>query len=104
METAVDCRYVGQSHELTVPVVDDFHAEHARRNGYAKPDTEVEVVALRARATSPAPLEITDLDAPARGDVRGPAVVSEPDCTVYVPSGWSADVGALGTWILARDR
>ena len=52
IETALDCRYVGQSHELTVPSVEEFHAEHARRNGYAKPDTAVEVVALRARATS----------------------------------------------------
>ena len=34
--------------------------------------------------------------------VRGPAVVSETDCTVYVPAGWRADVGPLGTWILRR--
>jgi len=103
VETALDCRYVGQSHELTVAAVDDFHAEHARRNGYAKLDTEVEVVALRARATSPAPMSITDFEAPARDAVRGPAVVSEADCTVYVPRGWHADVGPLGTWILRRE-
>ena len=35
--TAFDCRYAGQSHELTVPSVDDFPAEHRRRNGYARP-------------------------------------------------------------------
>jgi N-methylhydantoinase A/oxoprolinase/acetone carboxylase beta subunit len=104
VETALDCRYVGQSHEITVPSVDEFHAEHARRNGYAKPETQVEVIALRARATSPAPLAIADLAAPARGDVRGPEVVSESDCTVYVPAGWRTEDGALGTWILQRER
>src|SRR6185369_10248403 len=32
VETALDCRYVGQSHELTVPTIHEFHAEHERRN------------------------------------------------------------------------
>jgi N-methylhydantoinase A/oxoprolinase/acetone carboxylase beta subunit len=104
VEAALDCRYVGQSHEITVPSVDEFHAEHARRNGYAKPETDIEIVALRARATSAAPLAITDLAAPARESVRGSAVVSEPDCTVFVPAGWRADVGPLGTWILRREH
>ena len=53
VETAVDCRYRGQSHELTVPSVGEFHDEHRRRNGYARPDEPVEVVALRAVATRP---------------------------------------------------
>ena len=37
IETFVDCRYVGQSHEVTVPRPADFPAEHERRNGYARP-------------------------------------------------------------------
>src|SRR5205085_11359844 len=45
--TSVDCRYAGQSHELTVPSPDDFPAEHRRRNGYARPGAPVEVVAVR---------------------------------------------------------
>ena len=53
VELALDCRYAGQSHELTVPDVADFHAEHRRRNGYARPDDPVEVVALRAVAARP---------------------------------------------------
>ena len=69
-----------------------------------KPDTEIEVVALRVRATSPAPLSIADLAAPTREAERGEAVVSEADCTVYLPSGWRADVGPLGTWILQREE
>jgi len=34
VEVAVDCRYAGQSHELTVPAIGAFAAEHARRNGF----------------------------------------------------------------------
>ena len=34
VEIGLDCRYAGQSHELTVPGVADFEAEHARRNGF----------------------------------------------------------------------
>ena len=38
VETSVDCRYRGQSHELSVPAVAEFAAEHRRRNGYAMAD------------------------------------------------------------------
>jgi 5-oxoprolinase (ATP-hydrolysing) len=102
VETAVDCRYVGQSHELTVPTVDAFAAEHQRRNGYERRDTPVEIVALRARATSNSPLAVGDLPPPDRVEVTGPAVVAEADCTVYVPDGWRAEPGPLGAWILRR--
>ena len=44
--SAVDARYAGQSHELTVASVADFPDEHERRNGYALPDTPIEVVTL----------------------------------------------------------
>src|SRR5207237_7440404 len=50
VEVAVDCRYAGQSHELTLPDVASFPAEHRRRNGHARDETPVEVVALRATA------------------------------------------------------
>ena len=55
VETFLDCRYAGQSHELTVAEIDEFPAEHARRNGYARPGIPIEVVALRARAAVPRP-------------------------------------------------
>ena len=58
VETFVDCRYVGQSHEVTVPRPADFPAEHERRNGYARPGAPIEVVAIRARASRAAPLTI----------------------------------------------
>ncbi len=64
VETAVDCRYRGQSHELTVPDVASFHEAHERQNGYARPDHPVEVVALRATVTGSAPVEFDALPAP----------------------------------------
>jgi len=100
--TALDCRYRGQSHELTVPTVPDFAAEHRRRNGYARPGAPVEVVALRARARAGNPLSIDDLPVPARRPAAGPCVLAEPDCTVWVPEGWTADVTATGSWVLTR--
>lgn len=98
----LDCRYAGQSHELLVADVDDFPMVHAQRNGYARPGVDVEVVALRARVSSPAPLAVTELPAPERVSVRGPAVVAEPDCTTWVPDGWAAEPGPAGAWILER--
>src|SRR5690606_33264182 len=85
VETAVDCRYRGQSHEITVPAVEEFHAEHRRRNGYERPGAPVEVVAVRASATRPPEVLLDDLPSGDRIDrpVRGPAVIAEPDCTVW---------------------
>ncbi len=102
VETFVDCRYAGQSHELSVRVPDEFPAEHARRNGYARDGAPIEVVALRARATRRAPLTVADLPPPARARVTGPRVVAEPDCTVWVPDGWVAEPGPTGAWVLTR--
>lgn len=102
VERLVDCRYAGQSHELTVAGPDEFPAEHERRNGFARPGAPVEIVALRVRARRPAPLSPADLPPVARSEVRGPAVVAEPDCTVWVPDGWRAEPGPLGAWMLTR--
>ena len=104
--TAVDCRYAGQSHELTVPELADFHAEHERRNGFARPDAPVEVVAVRATATRPPVLAVTDLAVPEhrRGfaPVTGPRVITEPDCTIWLADGWRAELGAAGALVLRR--
>ena len=101
--TSVDCRYQGQSHELTVPTVADFAAEHHRRNGYARPGAPVEVIAVRARARVPSPVAVGDLPAPpTREPATGPCVLAEPDCTVWVPDGWSAEVAEGGSWVISR--
>src|SRR5262249_23413691 len=76
VETVVDCRYVGQSHELTVPTPDDFPAAHERRNGHARPGAPVEVVAVRARASLQSPTRMTDLPDVERARVVGPVVVA----------------------------
>ncbi|MBN2624531.1 MAG: hydantoinase/oxoprolinase family protein, partial [Acidimicrobiales bacterium] len=103
--TALDCRYRGQSHELTVPDLAAFHDEHRRRNGYARTGDPVEVVALRAAATRPPVVAGDDLPAPERlpaGPVRGPAVIAEADCTVWVADGWEAQPGEAGALVLRR--
>ncbi|MEX2659825.1 MAG: hydantoinase/oxoprolinase family protein [Acidimicrobiales bacterium] len=105
VETSLDCRYAGQSHELTVADLESFPEAHLARNGYQRPGAPIEVVALRARATTAAPLEVTDLPAPpARQAVAGPAVVAEPDCTIWVADGWRADPGPAGALLLTRGR
>lgn len=103
VEVALDCRYSGQSHELTVPSVGEFHAEHRRRNGYDRPDAPVEVVAVRARATGP-PLVGAHTLGPSgeRRPAVGPRALAEEGCTVWLPEGWRAEVGGGGSWILTR--
>jgi hypothetical protein len=32
----------------------------------------------------------------------GPAVVAEPDCTIWIPAGWRADPGRAGALMLTR--
>jgi N-methylhydantoinase A/oxoprolinase/acetone carboxylase beta subunit len=101
--TSYDCRYDGQSYELTVATVESFHEEHERRNGYAMPSTPVEVVAVRASAQIASPVDIASLPkADREGPVTGPASVAEPDCTVWVGRGWTANADASGAWILTR--
>jgi len=100
--TAVDCRYEGQSHEITVARPDDFHEAHRLRNGFARPDAPVEVIALRATATLPAPLGPADLPALPRAGAVGPVTVAEPDCTIWVPEGWRAEPGEAGALVLRR--
>jgi N-methylhydantoinase A/oxoprolinase/acetone carboxylase beta subunit len=102
VETFVDCRYAGQSHELTVPRPGAFAAEHARRNGFARAGAPIEVVALRARASRAAGLDIADLPSVSRATVHGPGLASEADCTTWVPDGWVARPGALGAWVIER--
>ena len=103
VETALDCRYAGQSHELRVADVDGFPEEHRRRNGYVPEDAPIEVVALRARAWTAPRLAIGDLPPiSTRRPATGPRTVAEPDCTVWVPDGWRAEVADDGSWVITR--
>ena len=102
VEQLVDCRYGGQSHELSVPEVAAFPHEHERRNGYARPGAPIEVVALRATARLPAPLDVADLPEPDRPRGTGPVSLVEPDTTVWLPEGWRAEAGEAGALRLVR--
>jgi N-methylhydantoinase A/oxoprolinase/acetone carboxylase beta subunit len=105
VDTAIDCRYRGQSHELTVTDADAFAEEHRRRNGYARPGEPVEVIAVRAVATRPPAVDPGDLPDPAAridAPVEGPAVIAEPDCTIWVADGWVARPGEAGALVLRR--
>jgi N-methylhydantoinase A/oxoprolinase/acetone carboxylase beta subunit len=55
----VDMRYRGQSYELEVALaphfIEDFHASHRRTFGHSSPDSAVEVVNLRLRASASGP-------------------------------------------------
>ncbi len=103
IELLADCRYRGQSHELTVPSPSEFHAEHRRRNGFDRPDAAVQVTAVRARAVEAAPLDAGDLPTVERpSSAVGPEVLAEPDCTVFLPEGWRADLHDSGAWIMER--
>jgi N-methylhydantoinase A/oxoprolinase/acetone carboxylase beta subunit len=102
VEVGFDGRYAGQSHELRVARLADFDAEHERRNGYARPGTPVEVVAVRATARLASPVDPATWASTARAPVVGPAVVAEPDCTIWVPDGWRGTPGAAGALVLTK--
>ncbi len=103
LELALDCRYAGQSYELTVPTVKAFPAEHERRNGYVRPDHPIEIVALRATALGRAPASVTALAELRREEGVGPRVIAEDDCTIWLPAGWSAEQGVAGALVLRRE-
>jgi N-methylhydantoinase A/oxoprolinase/acetone carboxylase beta subunit len=102
LDATFDCRYAGQSHELNVRSSLRFHREHRLRNGYERRDHPVEVVAVRARAWVESPVQMADLPTPERSGAVGPAVIAEPDCTIWVPGGWVAEPGAAGALVLRR--
>jgi N-methylhydantoinase A/oxoprolinase/acetone carboxylase beta subunit len=100
--TALDCRYAGQSHELTVARLEEFHDAHARRNGYGRPESPVEVITLRATARRAPAVAIHELPTPRRVGGDGPTYLAEADCTIWVPAGWRARPGAAGALVLER--
>jgi N-methylhydantoinase A/oxoprolinase/acetone carboxylase beta subunit len=79
-----------------------FSDRHRAFNGFDRPDGVVEVIALRARATGTPPVRIDDLPVPQRSTVVGPAVLEEPDCTVWIPPGWVGAPGGGGALVLRR--
>ena len=95
-----DCRYEGQSHELSVALPEDFHTEHEQQNGYRRQDAPVEITAIRCVARAERNVVLPDLE---REEAVGPAVVSEPDTTIWIPEGWAGKQGAEGSLVIQRE-
>jgi N-methylhydantoinase A len=123
-----ELRYRGQAFELAVELSDhleeDFHRAHEEAYGYRDPEAEVELVTLRATATTPGPeigakattggaersrrdtvLGDTEVitGEPEPGErIEGPAIVELPEATLAVPEGWSGEVLESGTIRIQR--
>jgi N-methylhydantoinase A len=105
----VRARYLGQGHELEVPVrpgtegaelARDFAAMHASRYGFTL-DRAVEVVSARA-VVSGAAHEVTLARHDAPAALVGPAALPLDDATMLVPEGWRAEPLPIGGWMLER--
>jgi len=103
-EGEADVRYRGQSFELTVPLGGDvaaaFHRAHEERYGYAEPERELELVAVRTADVVPAPDLILPTVPPSR--VAGPRLVELDGATCWVPDGWHGETNDDGTLVLTR--
>ena len=107
---SADCRYVGQSHSLTIdwdPERPDeelaaaFHEAHRARFGDADPGRTVEAVTLRLAAELPG--SPPDLPTGEPGEpVRGPAVIPMEGATCWVGEGWAARTDAVGAIVMER--
>jgi N-methylhydantoinase A len=127
IETAYDCRYHGQSFELTVARPEDFPDAHQERYGFREDDGEVEVVTVRVTARLRGPdvelrapgeeprratratvlgdeTEVLTGELPAGTRIDGPAVCVLPEATLAVPADWEGEVDDLGTVSLHRRR
>jgi len=136
IQSSVDARYAGQSHEIQVPARGDwlegFHRAHEVRHGFCRREEEVIVVTLRAVARIPVeapprpraagasfppePRRVWDEGGyregrglgreslPAGATLAGPAVITEPGSTIFVPSRFSATMLEDGSLRLERMR
>jgi len=140
VERSAACRYAGQRFELDVAVPDPFDADavvdrfetvHEREHGYRLDAEPVELVTLRATATTPGDpppvshdgggesrlgtreaafdgeLRETTIHDPTRlgadQQIEGPAIFEGGESTVVLPPEWSAAIGDRGTLRLQAD-
>ena len=107
-------------------IAEAFHAAHEREYGFATAERTVELVALRCRAEGAAralPETAVEVVAGAGepesitlaggeraacvaraslavgGTLDGPAVVTQPDATTFIPAGWTATVDEAGNLV-----
>jgi N-methylhydantoinase A/oxoprolinase/acetone carboxylase beta subunit len=101
-EVAWDVRYAGQSFELTVRDVADFHDVHEQRYGYADRDAPIELVTVRRTQREPGP-EIDLRGGEPEPRATGPDVLRLPETTIVVAEGWRASEDNAGTLFLQKD-
>jgi N-methylhydantoinase A len=104
-------RYVGQGHELDVPMTPKqsrtalekaFQALHEQRYGFTLPQA-VEVVSARHVAEgSGRRIKLRREDRPALRRADGPASVALADATLFVARGWRARLLESGAWQMER--
>jgi N-methylhydantoinase A len=129
LERSYDVRYLGQSYELQVHGLAEFHDKHAKEYGYSHPGHPVEVVTVRVRAsrTVNAPALHTQAPEPSVDEERqiwhrgewltvsaigrfqtqktpaaGPALVLDYGSTTFVPPGWSYCCDDYANLVLTR--
>lgn len=110
VEASADCRYVGQSHSLTVlwdpaapasELADAFHAAHEQAAGRAMRDRPVEAVSLRvAGVVDGPPMHMHAPDPISHHD--GPCALAMSGSTCWVAEGWRAHVHRDGTIRMER--
>ena len=96
---SADCRYVGQTHAVTVDwaperpmreLADRFHDAHRRRYGDADPTRIVEIVSIRVAAARPgAAPNLTRSGRPALPAIA-PAAFTMDGATAWLAPGWQA--------------
>ena len=102
----VDVRYVGQSHELSIPyrpgapvesIAAGFHLLHRERNGFARSDDPVEIVTVRAVAQGRPALTWDDLPALEEPTMAEPLTreMTAADGTIHTGAVYQRD--ALGS-------
>jgi N-methylhydantoinase A len=107
-------RYVGQGHELDVPLTPDddgaavaarFATLHSTRAGFTL-DRPVEIVSLRHAAFGAA--RAANLGTSNSGGtaepLRGPAIVALPDATMRIDAGWTAVALPMGGYMVERAK
>ena len=126
IERWIDCRYVGQSATLELPIqppdelVDAFHERHEKTFGH-RLEQAVELVGLRVEARGVPRLEdvpslageteMPDIEhevpvVPRFGldeqEIDGPAIIMDADATTWVAEGWQAALDGGGDLLLRK--
>jgi len=104
-------RYVGQGHELDVPltakqsrasIASAFAKLHEQRYSFTLPyDVEVVSVRLVAEGTGRMP-RLAGEEKPTVRRLRGPTSLALSDATLYVDKGWTGTYHQSGAWLLRR--